>query len=207
MAPLDVPAVMVRVGRDPASRAGSWLRRRADVDVLLERLCQLREASGASAPRSSGAGRGAQDGAELVGHVLGFMKDLWALEQGLNQRSKAMLGRFGVTGPQRLVVRVVGRLGPVSPAQLARVLHLHPSSVTRLTRRLEARSLVRRTPHPSHRGRYLLTLGSRGGRVERVGAGTVESAVRAALKAAGPQDVQATRRVLALVTRRLVRKD
>jgi len=42
-ASLDIPAVMVRVGRDPATRAGSWLERRADVDVLLERLCDLRE--------------------------------------------------------------------------------------------------------------------------------------------------------------------
>lgn len=37
-ASLGIPAVMVRVGRDPASRAGAWLRRRSDVDVLLARL-------------------------------------------------------------------------------------------------------------------------------------------------------------------------
>jgi trehalose 6-phosphate phosphatase len=49
-ADLDIPAVMVRVGRDPSSRAGSWLRRRADVDVLLERLSGYREKVGA-APR------------------------------------------------------------------------------------------------------------------------------------------------------------
>jgi trehalose-phosphatase len=206
-AKLHIPAVMVRVGRDAATRAGTWLRRRTDVEVLLERLCQLREASRTPTPRSSAPGRGLETEAGLLGHVLGFMKDLWALEQGLNQRSKAMLGRHGVTGPQRLVVRVVGRLGPVSPAQLARVLHLHPSSVTRLTHRLEERGLIRRTPHPSHQGRYLLTLGSRGGRVEQIGAGTVESAVRSALRTAGPRDLQATRRVLTLVTKRLIKKE
>ena len=43
-AKLDVPAVMARVGRDPSSRASSWLRRRADVDLLLQRLCEHREA-------------------------------------------------------------------------------------------------------------------------------------------------------------------
>jgi trehalose 6-phosphate phosphatase len=203
-ATLDIPAVMVRVGRDTATRAGTWLRRRADVDVLLERLCRLREASG---PRGSAAARGAGAEAGLLGHVLGFMKDLWALEQGLNQRSRAMLGRHGVTGPQRLVVRVVGQLGPLSPAQLARELHLHPSSVTRLTRRLERSGLIRRAPHPAHRGRFLLTLGPRGGRVEKVGAGTVESAIRSALRTAGPRDLQATRRVLALVTKRLLKKE
>lgn len=45
-ASLDVPAVMVRVGRRRSSKAGAWLRRRADVDRLLERLCRLREEAG-----------------------------------------------------------------------------------------------------------------------------------------------------------------
>jgi DNA-binding MarR family transcriptional regulator len=131
------------------------------------------------------------------------MQELWGLEQGLNSRSKAMLSRYGITGPQRLVVRVVGRLGPISPASLARVLHLHPSSVTRLVRRLEARGYIRRTPAAAHAGRLLLALGTRGGRVEKLGAGTVESAIRSALAAASSSDVEATRRVIGLVTGRL----
>jgi DNA-binding MarR family transcriptional regulator len=200
-AKLDIPAVMARVGRDAATLAGVWLRRRGDVDRLLERLCLLREAVASPLPARAPAQPEAE--VELLGSVLGFMKELWALEQGLNQHSRAMLSRHGVTGPQRLVVRVVGRLGPVSPAQLARVLHIHPSSVTRLTRRLEERQFIRRTTHPAHRGRFLLELGPRGGRVERLSSGTVESAVQAALYAAGAQDIAATRRVLGLVTERL----
>jgi len=203
---LDIPAVMVRVGRSAKSLARGWLRRRSDVDVLLDRVCQLRETAGQLAPGGPPQGPDVDVEAELLGPALSFMKELWAIEQGLNQRSKAMLSRYGVTGPQRLVVRVVGRLSPISPAQLARVLHLHPSSVTRLIRRLEKRSFIRRTPHASHRGRLLLSLGPRGGRVERLDAGTVESAVRAALNAAGPKDIAATRRVLELVTSRLATK-
>jgi DNA-binding MarR family transcriptional regulator len=83
------------------------------------------------------------------------------------------------------------------------VLHLHPSSVTRLVRKLVAKRLIRRTQDPTHRGRHLLVLGPLGGRVERLGAGTVESAVSAALSKASARDLQATRRVVALVTRRL----
>jgi trehalose 6-phosphate phosphatase len=203
---LDIPALMVRVGRSAKSLAGGWLRRRSDVDVLLDRVCQLRETAGPIDPGAAPKGPVVDVEAELLGPALAFMRELWALEQGLNQRSKAMLIRNGVTGPQRLVVRVVGRLGPISPAQLARVLHLHPSSVTRLIRRLEARSFIRRIPHPTHRGRFVLSLGPRGGRVERLDPGTVESAVKAALRAAGPRDVAATRRVLALVTSRLAAK-
>jgi len=100
----------------------------------------------------------------------------------------------------------VGQLGPLTPAQLARVLHLHPSSVTRLIRKLEERRFIRRTAHPAYRGRFLLALGSRGGRVERLHAGTVESAIRSALRSASAADVQAARRVLALVTKGVARK-
>ena len=131
------------------------------------------------------------------------MQELWGLEQGLNRRSKAMLTRYGVTGPQRLVVRVVGQLGPVSLASLARVLRLHPSSITRLVRRLEARRLIRRAPDPSRDGRFLLELGPEGGRLDRPSDGTVESAIRSALSVAAPSDVDATRRVITLVTKRL----
>ncbi len=203
---LDVPAVMVRVGRDPSSKAGAWLRRRRDVDVLLERLCVLREPARRGAPpRPSASGKAAATGRGL-GAALEFMQELWGLEQGLNQRSKSMLTLHGITGPQRLLVRVVGRLGPITPANLARVLHLHPSSVTRLVQKLEARSFILRTQDPTHRGRHLLGLGSRGGRIERLGGGTVESAVRSALSKASARDVKATRRVIALITRRLVSK-
>lgn len=203
---LDVPAVMVRVGRNPSSQAGAWLRRRSDVDVLLERLCALREPERRrAAHRPPSEGEPATTGREL-GPVLEFMQELWGLEQGLNQRSKAMLTRHGVTGPQRLLVRVVGRLGPITPANLARVLHLHPSSVTRLVRKLVARSFIRQTQDPAHRGRQLLVVGPRGGRVERIGEGTVERAIRSALSAARPSDVRATRRVIALVTERLAMK-
>jgi trehalose 6-phosphate phosphatase len=45
---LEIPGVMVRVGRITGSLAGCWLRRRADVDLLLDRLSHLREAAGSA---------------------------------------------------------------------------------------------------------------------------------------------------------------
>jgi len=200
---LEVPAVMARVGRDPQSRAGAWLRRRAEVDVLLERLCELREAAETRPPVRHEADLAPAGEVEELGATLAFMKELWALEQGLNRHSRAMLRRHGVTGPQRMAVRVVGRLTPVSPARLARVLHLHPSSVTRLVRRLEVRGLIRRSPDPDHRGRLLLEVGPAGRRLERIEVGSAESIVRAALRRASPRDVEATRRVLAQLTDQL----
>jgi trehalose 6-phosphate phosphatase len=118
---LDIPGVTVRVGRTTGSLAVHWLRRRADVDLLLDRLSRLREAANAAAVAGPGAEPGEDPEAELLGPVLALMKGL----------------------------------------------------------------------------------GPRGGRVGRRAVGTVEQAVRAALRSADPRDVAATRRVLELVASRL----
>jgi len=139
-----------------------------------------------------------------LGHVLSFMQVLWELEQGLNRRSKAMLRRYGISGPQRLVVRVVGRLGPVTPASLARVLRVHPASVTRLARTLEGKGMVRRRSDPADRRQILLELGPEGIRMNRLKQGTVEHAIDAALRQSRASEVEVATRVLRRAVRRLV---
>ena len=186
---LRVPAVMVRVGRTRESAASWFVQRRGDVDRLLERL--------ATAPPASPA---------TLGAPLEFMRTLWALEHGLNRRSKDMLRRFGVTGPQRLVVRVVGSIGPVTPGQLAKVLHLHPASVTRLAHALERRGFLRRRPDPLDRRRLLLELGPAAPRIERIAAGTIEAEVSAALERSDPGDVAGARRVVEAIADGLLRR-
>jgi trehalose 6-phosphate phosphatase len=41
-AALEIPSVMVRVGRHPGSLASAWLQHQGDVEVLLDRLSELR---------------------------------------------------------------------------------------------------------------------------------------------------------------------
>ena len=62
-----------------------------------------------------------------LGEVLGFMRLLWAVAHGLNSASKQMQARMGITGPQRLVLRIIGHYQRISPGDLARVLQLHPA--------------------------------------------------------------------------------
>jgi DNA-binding MarR family transcriptional regulator len=119
------------------------------------------------------------------------MQALWALEHGLNALSKEMNRRVGVTGPQRLVIRVIAQLGPMSPGQLAAVLHLHPASVTRLARSLEARRMLRRRIDPRDRRRLVLDLGPAARRVALPTPGTVEAAIREALAGANEGEVSA----------------
>jgi len=131
------------------------------------------------------------------------MRVIWAMEHALNARSKAMNQRYGVTGPQRLVMRVIGRLGPMSPGELAAVLHLHPASVTRLAKTLEARKLLRRRPHPEDGRKLVLELGPAAANLAKPLRGTVEGAVRAALEGTRKADVQAALRLAARLTEAL----
>ena len=59
--------------------------------------------------------------------VLQFMRLLWAIVHALQMQSKEMSKAVGVTGPQRLVLRVVGLFPGVSPGTLAEILHPIPA--------------------------------------------------------------------------------
>ena len=64
-----------------------------------------------------------------LGRALDFMRSLWALDHALQSRSKAMAAALGVTGPQRMVVRLVGRFPDIAAGSLAELLMIHPSTL------------------------------------------------------------------------------
>ena len=74
-----------------------------------------------------------------LGKPLEFMRSLWALDHALQSRSKAMAAALGVTGPQRMVVRLVGRFPDIAAGSLAELLMVHPSTLTGIVQRLESR--------------------------------------------------------------------
>src|ERR1043166_1406830 len=45
--------------------------------------------------------------ADMYGAALDFMRAVWALDHALRSRSKRMKREIGLTGPQRLVLRLV----------------------------------------------------------------------------------------------------
>jgi DNA-binding MarR family transcriptional regulator len=128
--------------------------------------------------------------------VLQFMQLLWAVVHGLERTSKHMTAQVGVTGPQRLVLRVVGLFPGLSAGHLASILHIHPSTLTGVLQRLIAQRLLRRVDDPRDRRRAILHLTPRGVRANALRNGTVESAIEAALKGVSVQDRRATKRVL-----------
>jgi MarR family transcriptional regulator, organic hydroperoxide resistance regulator len=135
--------------------------------------------------------------------ALDFMRVLWALDHGLQSVSKRMNARLGVTGPQRLVVRIIGKLPGVSAGRLARALHVHPSTLTGVLRRLEDRGVIERRSALEDGRRAHFCLTAEGERINKWQLGTVESLIRRALVRLSPKDVTAACEVLQAVTQEL----
>jgi DNA-binding MarR family transcriptional regulator len=131
------------------------------------------------------------------------MRVLWAVDHGLQSGSKRMARTLGVTGPQRLVVRIIGKQPGLSAGTLARVLHVHPSTLTGVLRRLEERGAVERRNAEDDGRRVELYLTPRGRRINRVQVGTVESMIRQTLLRLEPRQIASTAEVLAAIAQAL----
>src|SRR2546423_15115016 len=83
-----------------------------------------------------------------LGGVLDFLRLLWAVDHALQSASKRMESTHGITGPQRLVVRIVGRFPGIAAGRVAEILHVHPSTLTGILKRLEPRALLQRKSDP-----------------------------------------------------------
>jgi DNA-binding MarR family transcriptional regulator len=127
---------------------------------------------------------------------LEFMRLLWAVEHGLQTTSKRMARRIGVTGPQRLALKLIGQFPSIAPSELAGLLRLHPSTVTGVLARLERRALIERHAHSHDARRVHLFVTASGRRMNRPIPGTVEEAVKRLLIRVGRHRVAVAERVL-----------
>jgi DNA-binding MarR family transcriptional regulator len=134
---------------------------------------------------------------------LDFMRLLWSIEHNLQRISKRMEADWGITGPQRLVLRVVGQFPGLSAGEVAHIVRLHPSTMTGILRRLVAGGLLERQRDPRDSRRSRLLLKPRAVEYTRTSPGTVERSVRLALDKVGAANVRAARTLLAEVARRL----
>jgi len=138
-----------------------------------------------------------------LGGAIDFLRLVWAVDHALQRRSKSMAVTIGITGPQRLVIRIIGRFPSIHAKQLADILHLHPSSLTGVLKRLERRRLVRRWPDGRDRRRWLLGLTRQGQTLNRDTPGTIEAAVQRTLKMTGRRDLDGARVVLSRLAHEL----
>ena len=133
-----------------------------------------------------------------LGEVLDFLRLLWAVEHRLKSASKQMEQRLGVTGPQRLVLRIVQQFPGISATELAGVVQLHPSTLTGILARLRRRGLLAcdRDFSDQRRMRLSVRSNSTARRQNGAAAATVEAAVASALKRVPRRKVQYAKDVL-----------
>src|SRR4051812_43132030 len=99
---------------------------------------------------AQGSMRASSDREETIGlgEVIECMRLLWAVDDGLEAWSKQMDTLYGVTGPQRLVIRFVGRHPGIAAGRLAEILHVHPSTLAGILGRLVDRGILTRQADP-----------------------------------------------------------
>jgi DNA-binding MarR family transcriptional regulator len=155
-----------------------------------------RTSSGSSRPRLGRSQAPRED-------VLSFMRLMWAVDHALQRTSKQMNQSLGLTGPQRLVIRLLGRTPGLSAGHLASELHLDPSTLTGILQRLESRRLVQRQRDPSDARRLRLSLTRRGESFDAPSPGTIEAALTRALEGRSPREVNAAKTVLTSIAEEL----
>jgi DNA-binding MarR family transcriptional regulator len=151
--------------------------------------------------------QGERPGIPPLGSVLEFMRLMWALDHALHRTSKRMQAELGVTGPQRLVIRVLGRFPGVRAGQLAEILHVHPSTLTGILKRLEGQGFVARRVDARDRRRALLGLTTKGRQLDIDGEGTIEAAVELALAGLPALRIQYAAEVLGRISASLNETD
>lgn len=153
-----------------------------------------------AASSSEGAATAAPE--RSLGSVLDFMRTLWAVDHSLFAATQPQRQKLGITGPQRLVLRIVASYPGISPGDLSTLLHLHPSTVTGLVKRLARKRLLVRGTHSQDARRAVLTLTAQGMALG-LEPGPAEELVQDALDVLDPSDVAIAETVLRTVARAL----
>lgn len=145
--------------------------------------------------RPTGAPRPRVD-APALEPTLDFMRLLWRIEHSLQSRSKQMKAAIGVTGPQRLVLRIVGQYPGLSAGELAHIVRLHPSTITGVVQRLVEKGLLARAADRADRRRVQLRVRPEAKRYTRRSDGTIEAGIARVLSEVPAAHVVHTRSVL-----------
>ena len=143
------------------------------------------------------------EGSEDLGPELDFLREVWALDHALQKASKRMKRVIGLTGPQRLALRLVGRFPGLPAGRLARLMHLHASTVTGILQRLATRGLLEKGAAAADRRRVVLRLTRDGLEMLARPHPTIESTIAAALAERPSGERKATLVVLRTLTSRL----
>jgi DNA-binding MarR family transcriptional regulator len=133
--------------------------------------------------------------------VRSFLKRFRALDHEFQALSKRMRPLFGITGQQRVVIRVVGRRPGATPGEIAEYMKVHPSTLTGLLARLAAGALIERRVDPADRRRSRCYLTASGKEINTLQRGTIQWAVQSGLTGIAPGKIRAAEEVLDTLAR------
>lgn len=102
------------------------------------------------------------ESSQLADRVLAAVR---RINRATDLHSRRLLRRFGITGPQLLVLREIGARGELSGSALARAVSVSLPTATEITARLEARGLVTRRRRSSDRRQVVVSLTDQGRRI------------------------------------------
>ena len=140
-----------------------------------------------------------------LGPVLDLLREWWALNHAIERASRRMATRLGVTAPQRIALRVIGRYPGIGPGDLAEVLHLDAGTISVTVRRLEAAGVLKRRQTSRDRRRVALGLTPKGRALDDDDQHTIEGALSRVLGRVKPQEVAAVRSFLGAFAEELER--
>jgi DNA-binding MarR family transcriptional regulator len=145
--------------------------------------------SGHGVRPSRGAGGRSSDVAEVV-------NDLRRLFKAIQEYSKAILRKTGLSGPQLWALNVLDGAPALSLNELSERLFAHPSTVSGIVDRLEERGAVRKAPDPEDGRGIRLSLTAPGRRLVRRSPPPVQLGLRRALEDMPASQLRRLRRSL-----------
>lgn len=120
-----------------------------------------------------------------AGVMLGL---LWRANHELELLSKRMSKTLGVTGPQRMVLRIIARKPGISATGICEAARIHASTLTGILERLARGGFIERFRDADDGRRARFHLKPTGTRIAETRGGTVEAAIIASLSALPPEE-------------------
>jgi MarR family transcriptional regulator, organic hydroperoxide resistance regulator len=136
-------------------------------------------------------GRAAKE--EAAARIVDCLRQLF---KAIQEHSKAILGRTGMSGPQVWALTILDREPDLSLGELATRLFAHPSTVSGIVDRLEARGAVRRVTDPEDARGIRLSLTPKGRRLLRKSPPPFQHGLRLALAELSAARLRSLRRSL-----------
>lgn len=109
--------------------------------------------------------------------TVALLSAVWALYRELDAASARMVTHLGISGVQRLALRLVETSGGITAGQLALDLDLHRSTVSGLAKRLEGLGLLARRTDATDRRVVRFQITPAGRRLSARAGATIETAL------------------------------